>query len=309
VSSTRAARKPRRAAPIPLLLVHGGAGALASDRDRRIHTRAVREALQHGLERLESGAAAAVLAAVSYMESETVLNAGRGATLDVSGRVTLDAGFMDGRTLRFGSVGCVTRTPNPIILAHALSRDGTYGRFLVGASADALVERVGAPLCSPEDLITHRALEVWRGRRNKERLVSADTVGAVALDAEGQVAAAVSTGGLSRKPAGRVGDSAVVGAGFWSENRLGACVTTGIGEAMLREGTARRCVKLLAGDLSPADAAQTALEELSDRHKRAPAGLILVTSDGAFAIAHTSPAMTAGLAGPGRRVTVRSRWA
>jgi beta-aspartyl-peptidase (threonine type) len=132
-------------------------------------------------------------------------------------------------------------------------------------------------------------------------------VGAVALDARGRLAAAVSTGGLRGKPPGRVGDSGVVGAGFWAETPLGACVTTGIGEAMLREGTARRCVRLLAEGLEPAAAAAAALAELHDRFAKPHAGLILVTADGRIAIVHTSPLMPAGHA-HGDDVVVRARW-
>jgi beta-aspartyl-peptidase (threonine type) len=294
--------------------VHGGAGTVPSARQRTEHAGAVRAALRCGFAALDRGADAAVIAAVTSMEEAAVLNAGRGATLDAAGRVTLDAGFMEGAALRFGAVGCVTRTVTPVVLAQGLSTEGEFGCFVVGPHADALVERFGAARCEPEDLVTPRALRTWQRRTRPDRAAhAADTVGAVALDRNGRVAAAVSTGGLSGKPPGRVGDSAIAGAGFWAEAPLGACVTTGIGEAMLREGTARRCVRLLAEGLTPARAAAEAVAEVSrvsadGASAVTPCGLILVTCDGGFAIAHTSPVMIAAYASPGRRAVVRSRW-
>jgi beta-aspartyl-peptidase (threonine type) len=279
---------------------------LVGDQRRRENIAAVCEAARRGVEALAHSASDAVVTAVAYMESETSLNAGRGAVLDADGHVTLDAGFMEGATRRFGAVGCVTRTANPVLLARGLSTEGEHGRFIVGRAADALVERFGATACAREDLVTPAAQRAWRERRHAA--AAADTVGAVALDENGRIAAAVSTGGLALKPDGRVGDSAVVGAGFWAEEPLGACVTTGIGEAILREGTARRCVRLLGEGWTPARAARKALGELRRARSRPPCGLIVVTTDGRVAVAHTSPAMTAGIARMDAPAVVRTRW-
>jgi beta-aspartyl-peptidase (threonine type) len=155
-------------------------------------------------------------------------------------------------------------------------------------------------------LVAARALADWKRRRSAK--AAADTVGAVARDARGRVASAVSTGGLAGKPPGRVGDSAVVGAGFWAELPLGACVTTGIGEAMMREGTARRCVRLLAEGRTPAQAAEQSLKEVQSPHSRPPCGLILVACDARIAVAHTSPEMIAGYVRDGARAVLRARW-
>lgn len=291
-----------------MLLVHGGAGVAPSPRDRRLFIAAVREALRRGSQALARGAEDAVVAAVEFLEAESILNAGRGATLDREGRVMLDAGFMEGTHLRFGAVACVTRTPTPIVLARALSGDGEFGRFIAGASADALVARYGVLACAPDGLITKRARQAWTRSVERGGGAATDTVGAVGLDARGRLAAAVSTGGISLKPSGRVGDSAVVGAGFWAEAPFGACVATGIGEAMLREGSARRCVRLLGDGMTPQRAALIALAELSRGGSHPPAGLIVVASDGRAALVHTSPTMTAGIWRLGARVTVRTRW-
>lgn len=307
VQQSRHERTPSRPETGPVLVVHGGAGAKPSDRVRRRHLAAVREALRRGCSALARSADEAVVAAVAFMEAETDLNAGRGATLDCEGHASLDAGFMEGDELRYGAVGCVMRTSTPIVLARALIADGEFGRFIAGASADALVHRYGAPPCQPDDLITERAKRNWR-RANGASAHLADTVGAVAVDRSGRLAAAVSTGGLSGKPAGRVGDSAVVGAGFWAERPLGACVTTGIGEAMMREGTARRCVRLLAEGSTPEEAAHRALRELSRRDSYPAAGLILVTAEGRVVLAHTSRVMSAGHVRPGADPRVRMTW-
>ena len=137
-----------------------------------------------------------------------------------------------------------------------------------------------------------------------------DTVGAVALDADGRMAAAVSTGGMSLKRPGRVGDSPVVGAGFWADDRTAACVTTGVGEVLLRQGTARRCVDLVAGGRDARDAAAGALAELVDHEgdDRGPCGLILVTRDGDAVLDHNSREMSGGWARPGGGREVHHLW-
>jgi beta-aspartyl-peptidase (threonine type) len=288
----------------PVLVVHGGAGLAAAQGDRARYLEAIEGALERGLAALARDATSAVLAAVCYMEAETELNAGRGATLDREGNVTLDAGFMDGRNLRFGGVAGVTRCMNPVLLAHRLSSDGDYGRLLGGAAADDLALRLSIAVCSPADLVTERAKDAYRRRAQRGIVaVPSDTVGAVALDGHGHLAAAVSTGGTSMKPA-------VVGAGFWADDRVGACVTTGVGEVLLRQGTARRAASLLAGGHEPEDAARHALAELKDSPDdvRGPAGLILVTRSGAVALDHSSPEMPAGYARPGVEARVALTW-
>ncbi len=295
----------------PGLVVHGGAGLPSTDADRTRFLAAISGALGCGLAALERDATAAVLAAVAYMESETDLNAGRGATLDRQGGVTLDAGFMDGRTRRFGGVAGVTRCMNPVLLAHRLAGDGDYGRLIGGVPADELAARLSISVCAPGDLITDRALRAFQRRSQRGVAGSpADTVGAVALDAGGHLAAAVSTGGTSLKPAGRIGDSPIVGAGFWADDRAGACVTTGVGEALLRQGTARRAVALLTAGHAPNEAARLALVELADHpgDERAPAGLILITPDGEVALDHSAPEMPAGFARLGNDPQVRLVW-
>jgi beta-aspartyl-peptidase (threonine type) len=297
----------------PVVVVHGGAGNLEREEDRRQYLEGVARALELGLAELPRGATAAVLAAVVHMESHTIMNAGRGAALAEDGSVSLDAGFMDGRTRRYGGVTGVRNCVNPVLLAERISAEGDFGRFVGPPGADALAATCGLPTCAPPDLVTERALSIWRRRREEAERMTArpaylDTVGAVALDAQGHVAAAVSTGGMSLKRAGRVGDSPVVGAGYWADDRAGACVTTGVGEALMREGTARRVVQLVAaGGLTPAQAARAALDELQDGpgDLRGASGLIVVTPRGEVALDHNSREMSGGWARPDgeRRVT------
>jgi L-asparaginase / beta-aspartyl-peptidase len=288
----------------PVIVVHGGAGDLHSEEDRRQYLRGVGEALDAGLSALPGGATAAVLAAVVHMERHTIMNAGRGAALAADGTASLDAGFMDGATRRYGGVTGVRRCLTPVLLAERLSHDGEYGRFVGAPGSDELPGEFGLAACAPEELITDRARRLWEARcaeaASTAREPHLDTVGAVALDEQGHVAAAVSTGGMSLKREGRVGDSPVVGAGFWADDRSGACVTTGFGEVLLREGTARRCVQLLAAGRAPQAAAAQALAELSDfpGDERGASGLILVTSRGLVLLDHSSHEMSGGWARP-----------
>jgi beta-aspartyl-peptidase (threonine type) len=290
----------------PVIVVHGGAGRLESSSDHADHEGAIEQALAAALPLLAISASAAAVEAVVTMESNPALNAGRGAALAADGSVSLDAGFMDGGSRRYGGVCGVRRCEHPVRLAEYLASEGDYGRLVGAPACDALAVELGLPTCEPEDLITESAL-----RRYRQRVAAAtahDTVGAVALDASGRMAAAVSTGGTGLKRTGRIGDSPVVGAGFWADDRHGACVTTGVGELLLRAGTARRCVELAI--TRPADeAAGRALQELVERDGRGrTCGLILVTPSGAVAVEHTSAHMAAGWATADGRREIRSLW-
>jgi beta-aspartyl-peptidase (threonine type) len=260
----------------------------------------------HGITALAEGARAAVLAAVSFMEESTPLNAGRGAVLDANGNVSLDAGFMDGTTRRFGGVGGVRRHVNAARIAASLTDDGDFGRFLIGDAADEAGNAAGLAAVEPKDLVTDRARE----RAADSTAPRGDTVGAVAVDARGHLAAAVSTGGLVGKRAGRVGDSAIVGAGFWADDSVGAAATTGIGEALLRQGTARRAVQLIAEGLDAREAAREVLAELASEGRECVgiAGIIVIDAQGGVGIAHDSAAMAAGWIHPDGQPQVRMQW-
>jgi len=298
----------------PVLVVHGGAGDLPSADDRAQYLEGVEGSLRAGLAALADGAAAAVREAVVHMETHTIMNAGRGAALASDGTVSLDAGFMDGTTRRFGGVTGVRRYPNPVRLAAHLAGEGDYGRFVGPPDADQLALEIGDAHCDPKDLVTPRARRLHEERRGAAPQAGAacwlDTVGAVALDAEGHVAAAVSTGGISLKRPGRIGDSPIVGGGFWADDRVGACVTTGVGEVLMRQGTARRCMQLVEDGRSPEEAAAASLAELVDFEgdTRGASGLILVTRTGAVVLDHNSKEMSGGWIRPDGSTEVTHLW-
>jgi beta-aspartyl-peptidase (threonine type) len=236
------------------------------------------------------------------------------AILADDGTVRLDAGFMDGATLRFGAVADVRRCQTPVRIAAHLASDGRYGRLLVGEAAERAGVDAGVASCEPERLVTERARERHRRALSDSAAPDTDTVGAVALDAWGHLAAAVSTGGLSGKRAGRVGDSPIVGAGFWADDRNGAAAATGIGEVLMRRGTARRCIELITSGVTPAEAVRLALAELHDgdalpgHDLGGLGGLVVVTPEGDVAIGHDTAAMSAGWIRPGGTPTVSLRW-
>src|SRR5579875_3480728 len=172
-----------------------------------------------GFAALAAGATAldAVVEAVVVLEDDPAFNAGRGAVLCEEGVVELDASVMAGESLAAGAVGAVRGVPNPVRLARAVAAEGREV-LLVGRFATALARRHGLPVCAPRALVTKAARRRWRERRP----APGETVGAVACDARGHVAAATSTGGIAGKRAGRVGDSAVIGAGTYADDTLGA---------------------------------------------------------------------------------------
>ena len=147
----------------PVLVVHGGAGRYLDDA-RDDYVRGVDEALAAGLAVLDQGAEAAVLAAVVYLESHTIMNAGTGCTLAIDGTARLDAGYMDGATRRYGGVTGVMRCRNPVLLARRASDDGEHGRLLGPPSCDELALREDIAVCEPHELITERARRLYEQR-------------------------------------------------------------------------------------------------------------------------------------------------
>jgi len=270
------------------IAVHGGAGH-EDVADRPARAAGVARAAAAGWAALAAGDAAldAVVEAVAVLEDDPAFNAGRGAVLSEEGVVELDASVMAGATLAAGAVGAVRGVPNPVRLARAVLAEGREV-LLVGRPAAALARRHGLPVCAPGALVTEAARRRWRERRSP----SGETVGAVACDARGHVAAATSTGGIAGKRAGRVGDSAVIGAGTYADDALGAGSATGPGEAIIRLGLVRVALERLGRGAPPQAAAETALAVLRDR-LGARAGLILVDAAGRLGIAHTTEAMPA----------------
>jgi L-asparaginase / beta-aspartyl-peptidase len=228
--------------------IHGGCGVMPrqelSESDWAAARADLASALRAGWHVLREGgrAVAAVEASVVSMEESPYFNAGRGAALNTAGHASLDAAIMDGATLRAGAVSAVERCRNPVRLARALLDEGRTV-MLTGPAADRFAETHGLEIVDPEFFIIERqrqALAAMKARRASGTSATASeaekhgTVGAVALDSAGHLAAATSTGGFTDKPAGRVGDSPIIGAGTYA--RDGACAVsgTGAGEYFIR---------------------------------------------------------------------------
>jgi len=267
----------------PVLLVHGGAGAWPAGL-RETASRGIRAALEAGWRRLNDGSSAvdAVEAAVASMEDDETFNAGRGSCLTRDGRVQMDALIMDGATLGAGAVACVERLRNPVRAARKIMEGSPHVLF-AGVDAERLAEKLGLELCDNEELVTPR--------RRREL---SDTVGAVALDAAGALAAATSTGGMTGKEPGRVGDSPLVGCGGYADNEAGTASTTGWGEPIMKLVLAKWAVDRLRNGAEPMNAAGAAIAYLKDR-LGATGGIILLDRSGRHGVAFSTAGMPWGL--------------
>ena len=275
---------------VPALIVHGGAGAdPASGREEL--RRGIRDAVAAGWAVLHQGGGAvdAVEAAVCAMEDNPRFNAGQGSALTTDGTVEMDASIMEGDGLKNGAVACVTAMRHPISLARLILENGRHS-FFAGEGAMARARALGMPFCDPEELITDTQ------RRRLESLIGG-TVGAVALDRRGLIAAATSTGGTAGKLPGRVGDSALVGCGTYAESTSGGVSCTGDGEAIIRVVLARRTVDILKVAADPMHACQVAVDVLVEEGRGA-GGLICIDWKGRLGWAHSTPLMPVGFMSP-----------
>src|SRR5271165_5686011 len=264
------------------------------------HIHGVSNALAAGWRVLERGGSAldAVEEAVVIMEDDETFDAGRGSFLNRDGRVQLDALMMDGATLRAGGVGCVEHLRNPIRAARKILSESPHVYF-VARGAERFAQEHGIELCSNDDLIIER--EVQRLREAKKQaylrmpdefgpLRSSDTVGAVALDGDGNIAAGTSTGGTLNKAPGRVGDSSLIGCGCYADNRSAAVSTTGWGEPMMKLVLSKWAADRVEDGLAPQEAAQRALSYLKAR-LHGHGGVIIVDTKGRIGLAHNTPRM------------------
>jgi L-asparaginase / beta-aspartyl-peptidase len=282
----------------PVLLVHGGAWDIPAD-EIAAHTRGVTRAAKAGFDLLREGAAAldAVEAAVTVLEDDETFDAGRGSFLTADGRVQLDALMMDGATLRAGAVACVERLRNPIQAARLVLERSPHVYF-VGAGAEEFARQNGLTLIENHELVVEREQERLQAAQARARAGiedqtftgnSHDTVGAVALDLAGNLAAATSTGGTLNKTPGRVGDSSVIGSGGYADNRSAAASLTGWGEPIMKLVLAKWAVDRVPL-LGPEQAAEDAIAYLHSR-LQGHGGIILLRPDGRYGIAHNTPRM------------------
>ena len=281
------------------MLVHGGAWAMPDD-VIEAHRRGVEAAVATGWDVLQKGGSSldAVEAAVVVMEEDETFDAGRGSFLNMDGRVQLDALIMDGATLRAGGVGCVEHIRNPVRAAKKILTESPHVYF-VGTGAERFAQEHGIELCSNDDLIIEREIERLREAKKQAYLQmpdefgptrSHDTVGAVALDASGNIAAATSTGGTLNKAPGRVGDSSLIGCGCYADNRSAAVSTTGWGEPMMKLVLAKWTADRVESGVTPEEAAKQALYYMKSR-LNGHGGIILVDKRGRIGIAHNTPRM------------------
>ncbi|MDE3089750.1 MAG: isoaspartyl peptidase/L-asparaginase [Chloroflexota bacterium] len=285
------------------LIVHGGAGNIA-DADVEPHRRGAEFAARAGWSVLAKGGAAldAVEAAIVVMEDDPAFDAGTGSYLNRDGEVEMDASMMDGRTLEAGAVAGVQRVKNPIRLARrVLESEHT---FLIARGAELFAQQAGISLIDNSELRTAAAIAKW-----KEDLAQppdppatkyvppsfdyrsrGGTVGCIAVDRDGNIAAGTSTGGMNFKRAGRVGDSPLIGCGTYADNLLGGASATGWGEAITRVVLSKYAVDALANDVDPNQAARAAIEYLA-RRVGGTGGIILADRRGRIGFSFNTPRM------------------
>ena len=304
---------------VPTLLVHGGAWAIPQEA-AEAHESGVRKALEAGYRILLGGGSAldAVEAAVTVLEDDPTFDAGRGSFLTADGRAQLDALLMDGGRMKAGGVACVERLRNPIQAARLVLEKSPHVYF-VGAGAEQFAQAHGMPLIDNADLVLERererliqaqarqaagladatfsGLEDDKGPETAiaQSMDSHDTVGAVALDARGNLAAATSTGGTLNKTPGRVGDSSLIGCGCYADNLSAAVSLTGWGEPIMKLVLGKWATDRVAAGTAPELAAREAMSYLFNR-LGGHGGIILLGPDGRFGLAHNTPAMAWGLA-------------
>ena len=292
----------------PVLVVHGGAWAIPDDMVEA-HLNGVRNASAAGWRVLERGGSAldAVEEAVVVLEDDETFDAGRGAFLNRDGKVQLDAFIMDGSTLRGGGVGCVERLRNPVRAARKILSDSPHVYF-VAEGAERFAAEHGITLCRNEDLIIPREVERLRAYQAQASnsssndgndlfapaiandMLSHDTVGAVALDRDGNIAASTSTGGTLNKAPGRLGDSSLIGCGCYADNLSAAASTTGWGEPIMKLVLAKWAADRVESGSLPEWVAKEAMNYLRQR-LNGHGGIILLDAEGRFGIAHNTPRM------------------
>jgi len=283
----------------PILVVHGGAWAIPDDMVEA-HLNGVRNAASAGWRALELGGSAldAVEEAIVVMEDDETFDAGRGSFLNRDGKVQLDAFIMDGETLRGGGVGCVEHLRNPVRAARQILSNSPHVYF-VAEGAERFAAEHGIELCKNEDLIIPREVERLRAYQAQQSThgndlfapeISHDTVGAIALDRNGNIAASTSTGGTLNKDPGRLGDSSLIGCGCYADNASAAASTTGWGEPIMKLVLAKWAADRVSAGNLPEWVAKEAMNYLKQR-LNGHGGIIVLDAKGRYGIAHNTPRM------------------
>lgn len=285
---------------IPSLIVHGGAGTLAPGTEQA-HINGVRRAAEVGWQLLQEGRSAldVVEQAVRVLEDDPEFDAGRGSYLNSAGHIEMDALIMDGRTLESGAVAAVQCIGNPISLARLVMSETPHS-LLVGEGAQEFAARMGVARLPEGALLVQSELERWQEWQRSQNpdlfsppaSVGHGTVGAVARDREGNLAAATSTGGTRNKLAGRVGDSPLIGCGAYADNLTAAASATGLGESLMKIVICKTACDLVGDGLDAQTAAEHAVRLLGSPRVKGDGGLIMVDREGRVGFAHNTAHMS-----------------
>jgi L-asparaginase / beta-aspartyl-peptidase len=295
---TTSAAKPRWA-----LVIHGGAGVLDRKKISKVKDKAIRIALKGALDAgskiLADGGSSldAVEASVRFLEDDPNFNAGKGAVLTYDGTISMDAAIMDGLSRKAGAIAGTTIAKNPISAARKVMTDSPHV-LLSGPGADAFVTEKGL------ETADQSYFETPERRRQLDELKAKNlswfdvdlkygTVGAVALDKDGNVAAATSTGGLTGKRWGRIGDSPIIGAGTYADNRACAVSATGAGEYFIKVGVAHEiCARVRLKGEKIVPAASAVMAEV--KAMGGDGGVIVIAPDGQIGWSFNTPGMYRG---------------
>ena len=289
----------------PVIIVHGGAGEWQLER-RKAGLAGVKTATEIGFDVLKkNGALDAVEAAVASMEDDPVFNAGLGSTLAVDGRIEMEASIMDGKSLKAGATSLLRDIKNPVHLARVIM-ENTDHIYIVGEGAEKLAQVFKLERRDPT---TQLRLEYWKRLKDKlkkgqvdylpktyrlikenPRLFQLDTVGAVAQDRSGNIAAATSSGGVGLKFPGRIGDTPLIGCGTYADSESGACSATGMGEIAMRLVLAKNVCDEMQAGISAQEAVEKAIILVNRRIRDTvnSMGLIAVDREGGIGVAHNS---------------------
>ncbi|KAL0269290.1 UNVERIFIED_CONTAM: hypothetical protein PYX00_007080 [Menopon gallinae] len=280
----------------PVILVHGGAGNI-SDGAVPAKLEGMKKAVQSGYEALSKGLSSldAVQAAVKVMEDDPAFNAGKGSVLNLDGEIEMDAIIMEGSTLKVGAVGAVKRVPNPISLARIVLEKSPHV-LLVGEGANRFAAEHNVATVPAYRLVTQKAIDALEaflrneGDSTTELGDNKGTVGAVAIDSKGRVAVATSTGGVTGKAPGRVGDTPIPGSGGYADDKIGAVSTTGQGESIMRACVAHRILMSMKGGKPTQQSTEEALKYMTSTVGNT-AGAITLSNKGEIGIYFTSKRM------------------
>jgi len=284
----------------PVIVVHGGAWEIP-DNLVEDHKSGISTALEIGWKILSAHGSAldAVESVLVSLEDDPVFDAGKGSCLNLDGSVEMDASIMDGRTLNAGAVAALRNFPHPVKIARKVMEE-TEHVLLAGEGAGKFARQMGFRDVPTEDLLTERELKRLKELK-KDNLFRTPyafgekrgTVGAVALDDKGNIAAATSTGGTPKKIPGRVGDTPIIGSGTYADNSIGGVSCTGWGESIIKVNLAKKVIDLMEEGFPPDKAAKNAIEYLAKK-VNGLGGVITLDVKGKIGISFNTPRMARG---------------